>query len=131
MKNWKKIILLLLVLSPSFFFLSRAFAANEAVIKEQRLHIEGPGGVDVNLAAIKRVSWMTELPELQGTGGFSLGLIKKGNFIRASDKAEVRVIKNDEAGYIYLRTEIGDIYLSLSSEKKTRTLFNQLEDYKG
>jgi hypothetical protein len=73
-----------------------------------------------------RLSWLEELPELAGTPGFSLGLVKKGNFIRAEDGAEIRVIRNEERGFIYLNTERGEIYFNLKSEEETRALYSDL-----
>lgn len=126
MKKWKQILLLLLVMMPSFFFLSRAFSSNRAVLDEGTLDISGPGGLELPLSEVSEVSWLEELPDLAGTPGFSLGLIKKGNFIRAADGMEIRVIRNADQGFIHLNTEIGEIYFNLKSEEETRALYRDL-----
>lgn len=127
MKKWKQILLLLLVLAPSFFFLSKAFSSNRAVLDQGMLEINGPGGIDLRLDEISELEWVEQLPELAGTPGFSLGLIKKGNFIRAEDEVEVRVIKNQENGFIHLYTERGEVYFNLNSEEDTRALYADLQ----
>ena len=126
MKNLKRILLLLLVLTPSFFFLSKAFSSNRVILNDQTLEVSGPGGLDIPLSDIHELQWLEDLPELSGTPGFSLGLIKKGNFIRASDGMEIRVIKNGERGFIHLQTERGEVYLNLPSIEDTRSLYSDL-----
>ncbi len=126
MKNWKKLLLLLLVLTPSFFFLSQAFSSNRAVLEDGMLEITGPGGLELQLEEIHELEWVASLPDLAGTPGFSLGLIKKGNFIRAHDEMEVRVIKNNDAGFIRMQTDRGEIYLNLNNEADTKSLYSDL-----
>ncbi len=126
MKKWKQLLLLLIVLMPSFFFLSKAFSSNRAVLDNGILIISGPGGLELPLSEVSEVTWLDELPELAGTPGFSLGLVKKGNFIRAEDGKEVRVMRNGESGFIYLTTERGEVYFNLKSEEGTRALYRNL-----
>lgn len=127
MKNWKKIVLLLLVLSPSFFFISRAFGGNSATLKDDSLELSGPGGFKVALADIDSVALLADMPETAGTGGFSLGLIKKGDFIRKSDNKTVRIIKNQDDDFIYLQTPQHEIYFNLNDETENRQLFTDLQ----
>lgn len=127
MKNWKKIVLLLVVLAPSFFFLSRAFGSNDAYLEDDRLKVTGAGGFQVLWDDIDEVEMRDVLPETRNSGSFSLGLVKKGNFVRVSDQKEIRVIKNAELGFIHLQTGIGEIYMNLSAEEETRELYQQLK----
>lgn len=130
MQNFKKILLLILVLLPSIFFLSRAFSGNSASIEKGKLVVTGPGGFEKELEDISRIEVINGLPELSGTGGFSLGLIKKGNFIRAKDNKEVRLVKNSEELYIHLVDDREmEAYLSLGSKKETRSLYSELREY--
>lgn len=126
MKKWKQILLLVLVLTPSVFFISKAFSSNRAVLDKEVLEISGPGGLDIRLADISELEWVDDLPELSGTPGFSLGFIKKGNFIRTEDELEVRIIRNQDYGFIHLITERGEIYFNLSSEEDTRAVYSDL-----
>lgn len=127
MKNWKKIVFLLVVLAPSFFFLSRAFSSNSVSFEEERLKVSGAGGFQVLWQDIDAVEMVDALPETRNSGSFSLGLIKKGNFIRVSDEKEVRVIKNADQNFIHLQTGIGEIYMNLNSEEATAQLYDQLK----
>lgn len=126
MKKWKQLLLLFIVLLPSFFFLSKAFSSNRTLLDNGVLDISGPGGLELPLSEVSEVSWLEELPELSGTPGFSLGLVKKGNFIRAEDGMEVRVMRNGDRGFIYLNTDRGEIYFNLKSEEETRALYSDL-----
>jgi hypothetical protein len=126
MKKWKQLLLLLIVLMPSFFFLSKAFSSNRVELNNRVLDISGPGGLELPLSEISEVSWVEEMPELAGTPGFSLGLVKKGNFIRAEDGKEVRVMRNGESGFIHLHTDRGEVYFNLKSEEDTRALYSDL-----
>ena len=126
MKKWKQLLLLFIVLLPSFFFLSKAFSSNRAVLDNGVLDISGPGGLELPLSEVSEVTWVDELPELAGTPGFSLGLVKKGNFIRAEDGMEIRVMSNTEKGFIHLKTERGEVYFNLKSSEETRSLYRDL-----
>tara|TARA_R110000850_G_scaffold7745_11_gene28457 strand:+ start:380 stop:763 length:384 start_codon:yes stop_codon:yes gene_type:complete len=126
MKNWKKVILLLVVLFPSFFFLSKAFSSNDIYVEENELIIKGAGGVEIHKDDITSIEVIAELPELSGTGGMSLGLIKKGNFIRASDQKEVRVVKNGDGHFIHLTTETMEVYFNLKTELETEGVLSQI-----
>ncbi len=126
MKKFPKILLLLLVLAPSVFFLSRAFAATTAQIIDQKLVVTGPGSFELPLDEIEEIGQVQQLPELSGTGGLSLGLIKKGNFIRASDQAAVRVIKNRDTDFVHLVTKGKEVYFNLKSRKETEELYKAL-----
>lgn len=127
MKNWKKVLLLLLVLSPSFFFLSRAFGGNTATLEENKLDVDGAGAFEVSLSDIDSVALLQDLPELRGTGGFSLGWVKKGDFIRESDLETVRIVKNQDKDFIYLKTDAYEVYFNLSDEEENRQLFKDLQ----
>jgi hypothetical protein len=127
MKKFPKIILLLLVLAPSVFFLSRAFAGTKAELMEGKLVVTGPGSFELPLEDIKEINWVEAMPELSGTGGFSLGWVKKGDFIRSSDKESVRIIKNREAGFIHLITTGKEIYFNLDTETGTHRLLEKLK----
>lgn len=127
MKNWKKVLLLLLVLSPSFFFLSRAFGGNTATLEEKKLDVDGAGAFEVGLSDIDSVALLQDLPELRGTGGFSLGWVKKGDFIRESDLETVRIVKNQDKDFIYLKTDAYEVYFNLSNEEENRQLFKDLQ----
>ena len=127
MKNWKKILLLLLVLSPSFFFLSRAFGGNSATLSESKLDVDGAGAFEVNLNDIDSLALIQNLPALKGTGGFTLGWIKKGDFIRESDLETIRVVKNQDADFIYLKTADFEIYFNLSDDAENKKLFQDLQ----
>ncbi len=126
MKNWKKVILLLVVLFPSFFFLSKAFSSNDIYVEENELIIKGAGGLEIHKDDISSIEVIAELPELSGTGGMSLGLIKKGNFIRASDQKEVRVVKNGDGHFIHLTTETIEVYFNLKTELETEGILSQI-----
>ncbi len=126
MQNWKKVLLLLVVLLPSVFFVSRAFKSNRATVENDQLIISGAGGLAIPLQEIQGVKTVAELPELGNTGSFSLGLIKKGNFIRTSDQEKVRVIKNGEGPFIHLETTQGEIYFNLDSRDETREILTTL-----
>jgi hypothetical protein len=127
MKNWQKYLLLILVLSPSFFFLGRAFADNMAQLEEGQLELSGPGAFSVALADVDSLSLTDTLPQTAGTGGFALGWIKKGNFIRQSDQKQVRILKNSATPFIYLRAQEEEYYFSLSSPEGTQQLYRQLQ----
>ena len=126
MKKGKQLLLLLIVLLPSFFFLSKAFSSNKATLTSTSLEISGPGGLDLPLSEINTIEWQDELPELNGTPGFSLGLVKKGNFIRAEDGLEIRLMRNGERGFIHLTTERGEVYFNLKSSEETLSLYQDL-----
>ncbi len=126
MQNWKKVILLIVVLLPSFFFLSKAFSSNDIYVEENKLIIKGAGGLEINKDDITNIEVIAELPELGGTGGMSLGLIKKGNFIRASDQKEVRVVKNGDGHYIHLTTDEMEVYFNLKTELETEGILSQI-----
>lgn len=128
MQNFKKILLLILVLLPSFFFLSRAFSSSSAEVSEGKLIVSGAGGFEKELDKLAELNTVDQLPELQGTGGFSLGWIKKGNFIRKSDQEEIRVVKNDDHYFLHLIDKSGkEAYLNLSSAEDTRSLQEEIE----
>lgn len=127
MKNWKKILLLLLVLSPSFFFLSRAFGGNSATLTEGKLDVDGAGAFEISLRKVDTVALLESLPVLKGTGGFALGWVKKGDFIRESDLETVRVVKNQDKDFIYLKTDAHEVYFNLSDEVENRQLFKDLQ----
>jgi hypothetical protein len=127
MKNWKKIVFLLVVLAPSVFFLSRAFGSNSVSLEDDRLKVTGAGGFQVLWEDIDEVKMVDDLPETRNSGSFSLGLIKKGNFIRVSDEKEIRVIKNADRNFIHLETGIGEIYMNLNAEEETRGLYQELK----
>lgn len=126
MQNWKKIILLIVVLLPSVFFLSKAFNNNSIKIQDEKLVVTGAGGLELALDDIERIEVIKDLPELNGTGGFSLGLIKKGKFIRASDQKKVHVLKNGDGYYLHIITKDQEIYLNTESELGTEGLLSQL-----
>lgn len=126
MQNWKKILLLVLVLSPSLFFLSRAFSGNTAELNAQKLTVSGPGGFEVALADVDSLAQIDTLPETAGTGGFALGWIKKGDFIRKSDKRKIRVVKNQEKDFIYLKARGYEIYFNLEEPSATQNLYTDL-----
>ncbi len=124
--NWKKLILLLVVLMPSIFFLTKAFSSNAAKTEGSRLEITGAGGFEVAYADIDSLQLVDELPDLAGTGGFSLGWIKKGNFIRRADQKEIRVVKNDEGPFIFLVDGEFEAYFNLSAAAATQNLYNKI-----
>lgn len=127
MKNWKKILLLLVVLSPSFFFLSRAFGPNRATLDEGSLSLSGPGSFKLRLYDIDSLNFINQLPQLAGSSGFSLGWIKKGDFIRKRDRATIRLVKNRESGFIFLRSEQGEAYyFNLADSADTGALYRDL-----
>lgn len=126
MQNWKKIILLLVVLAPSIFFVSQAFSGNSAKINGDQLEISGPGGLNIFLSDIENLEMVDKLPETSGTGGFALGLIKKGNFIRSSDQEEIRLIKNGDGPYIHLTSKRGELYFDLESYTETEKIYEEL-----
>lgn len=123
MQNWKKLILIIVVLLPSLFFVSRAFGGNDAQVEDGKLTISGAGGVEVALSEIDAAEMVEQLPELSGTEGFSLGLIKKGDFIRTADQKKVRVVKNRDEGFIHVTTAKDEMYFNLGSERETREVF--------
>jgi hypothetical protein len=127
MQNWKKVLLLLLVLCPSFFFLSRAFSGNRAELGPAKLELSGPGGFEVAIADIDSLALIDSLPETTGTGGFALGWIKKGDFIRKSDNRKIRLVKNQEQDFIYLRARGYEIYFNLEEPSATQNLYQDLE----
>ncbi len=126
MQNWKKVILLIVVLLPSFFFLSKAFSSNDIYVENNELIIKGAGGLEIHQDDISSIEVVAELPELSGTGGMSLGLIKKGNFIREADQKEVRVVKNGDGHYIHLTTEKMEVYFNLKTELETEGILSQI-----
>lgn len=126
MQNLKKLILLLVVLLPSIFFLSKAFGSNSASVENGKLVITGAGGVTIPLEEIQTVEEVEQLPELSGTGGFSLGFIKKGKFIRTSDQQTVRVIKNNDHYFLHLITEEEEVYFNLDSKVDTQKILEKL-----
>ncbi len=126
MQNWKKIILLIVVLLPSFFFLSKAFSSNDIYVENEELIIKGAGGLEIHKDDITSIEVVKDLPELSGTGGMSLGLIKKGNFIRESDQKQIRVVKNGDGHYIHLTTEKMEVYFNLKTEMETEGILSQL-----
>lgn len=127
MQNLKKVILLLVVLLPSIFFLSKAFSSNSASVENSKLIITGAGGVAIPLEKIQTIKEVEQLPELSGTGGFSLGFIKKGKFIRTSDQQTVRVIKNSDRYFLHLITEEEEVYFNLGSKADTERILEQLQ----
>lgn len=115
-----------MVLAPSIFFISQAFAANHATLTYDTLEVTGPGKFTLKLKDIVAVEWVEVVPELSGTGGFSLGLVKKGNFIRKSDQVKVRVIKNQETKFIHLTTKGLEVYFNLDDAAETEAVFTEL-----
>ena len=101
---------------------------NQVELKDDQLEITGAGGMTVNITEIESLELVSELPELSGTGGFSLGLIKKGNFIRSIDQAKVRVIKNSDGKFIVFKYNDQDVYLSLSNSEQTMELYQGLSE---
>ncbi len=101
---------------------------NTVELKEGTLEINGAGGLETKVSDFESLELVTALPELGGTGGFSLGLVKKGNFIRTSDQAMVRVIKNDDQQFIHYTTSTMDVYFSLSNKEQTLKLFQELSE---
>lgn len=126
MKDWKKYIVLLVVLLPSIFFISRAFGNNSISLKDDKLSISGAGGVEIPFHEIDSMVVVKNLPELNGTGGISLGIIKKGNFLRASDGKRIRVVKNSATHFIHLYSKDVELYFNLDSEKETDAVFQKL-----
>ena len=97
-------------------------------LKDGQLEITGAGGLEVNVSDFESLELTSALPELSGTGGYSFGLVKKGNFIRTSDKATVRVIKNNDEQFIHYTTADMEVYFSLSSKEQTMALFQELSE---
>lgn len=126
MKKFPKVILLLIVLAPSVFFLSRAFAGIEVELIEDKLVLTGPGSFELSMEDVKEIEWVESLPEISGTGGFSLGWIKKGDFIRSSDQESIRIIKNRDTGFIHLITTGKEIYFNLDTDTGTQLLLEEL-----
>ena len=120
-----------MVLSPSFFFLGRAFADNTALVENGALELSGPGSFKVALADVDSLELINALPETAGTGGFSLGLIKKGNFVRKSDQRSIRLVKNNDEAFIYLRAEGEEYYFSLASAAATKEMYQTLKSQRG
>ncbi len=128
LKKAPKIFLLLLVLAPSIFFSSQAFVGNTAAIENGKLKVTGPGKFVLALEDIETLEWIQELPKLSGTGGFSLGWVKKGNFIRKSDQKSVRIIKNEATRFIHLTTEKMEFYFNLDNAEATDKVYRQLSE---
>ncbi len=127
MQNAKKLLLLLLVLLPSIFFLSKAFSGSTAQMENGILKITGAGAIEIILEDVQVAELQEELPETNGTGGFSLGIVKKGNFIRSSDSQQIRIIKNASTPFIHLKTEKQELYFNLENPDLTKALFLAIE----
>lgn len=128
MKKKGQLLVLGVVLFPTLFFLSMAISTNQVSIDEEKLSIEGAGGVEIKFEDISKMELIDELPEVTNAGSFSLGLIKKGNFQRVNDGEIVRVIRNDESPWIHMFTTNQEIYFNLSDTEQTKSVFTMLED---
>jgi len=110
------------------FMFADSLRDNKVEVKNQTLEISGDYGTKLNLADIKSIELINELPEISfKINGFALETIKKGSF-KTKDGEKVKLLINSISTPLILITtkDSKKIYYS-SKETSNEEIYNQLK----
>jgi hypothetical protein len=120
--------ILILLAAGISLMASKSLQDNRIVISDEWLTVTGDYGGKINVAEIRDVQVVNELPALKAkVRGFALGTVKKGKFKTETGETVKLFLNTASRPFLRIITSSEEIWFS-SSEQSVQTVMEQLQE---